>query len=60
MLGCPLCVVVGPVPDVRVTDHVRQVLEVLLVNVPAGAEIILKFDFLSNEHLQPNRFSLHW
>ena len=42
MLGSPLGVVVGPVPDVRVADHVCQVLEVLLVNVPPGAEVILK------------------
>ena len=39
----PLGVVVGPVPDVRVTNHVRQVLEVLLVNVPSGAKVKLKY-----------------
>ena len=42
MLGSPLGVVVGPVPDVRVADHVCHVLEVLLVNVPPGAEVVLK------------------
>ena len=42
VLGSPLGVVVGPIPDVRIADHVCQVLEVLLVNVPPGPEVILK------------------
>ena len=54
----PLGVVVGPVPDVRVTNHVRQVLEVLLVNVPSGAKVKLKYAL--HICVKGSSSSLHW